>query len=237
MNEDLIQSLWNKAKGKDPKMSTQEIDAILRRSVRRGWSELQRMVWFYLAVIAAILVVNGMNIAGYRSNPAWLTVHIALTFLAVGFLGFGVHVMGEMRRLENLAESLAELVRRQLHFFKTKYQIWLGLVSVGIWMLGFAVSLYLYNQNGHYRIHKDLFLAFFTIAQLLIIYVLVRVAHYPLLQRVLAALHDVEAQSVEQTQSFDKSRKYRVLIGVLAFILGVALFLGVLLHYLTGKGS
>jgi len=237
MNNDLIQSLWNRGKGKEPKMSTQQIEDILHKSVKRAWTDLRRLVWCYLAVLAAVLVVNGMNIAVYHSNPAWLGVHVALTVLVLGFLGFGAHLIGEMRRLDNLAEGLAELVRRQLHFFKTKYQVWLGIVTLGIWLLGFAVSLYMYNQDGDYRIRKDLFLVVFVVVQILITYAIVRVAHYPVSRRILAALRDVEAQATEQTRSFEKSQKFRILMYALAVILGLALFIGGLLHYLAGKGN
>ena len=237
MNDNLIQSLWNRGKEKEPKMSPQEIESILHKSVKRAWTDLRRLVWFYLAMMAATLVVNGMNIAVYRSNPPWLGAHVALTVLVLGFLGFGAHLIGEMRRLDNLAEGLGVLVRRQLRFFKTKYQVWLGIVTLAIWLLGFAVSLYLYNQDGQYRIHKDLFLAVFVVAQILITYVIVRVAHYPVSRRILAALRDVEAQAAEQTRSFEKSQKYRNLMYALAFVLGVAFFVGLLLHYLAGKGN
>ena len=236
MNDKLIQTLWNEGKGKEPKMSKQEIEGILRRSVKRGWTDLRRMVWFYLAMMTAILVVSGMNIAVYASNPPWLAVHVGLTVLTVAFLAFGTHLLGEMRRLDNPAQELTELVRRKLRFFKTKYQVWLGVVTLAIWVLGFAVSLYMYNQDGHYRIKKDLFILCFAGAQLIMLYVIVRIAHYPLAQRLLAALRDVEAQATEATQRFEKSKKYRVLIAVLALLLGIALFAGVLAHLLAGKG-
>jgi len=237
MNEDLIQSLWNKGKGKEPKMSTLEIEKILHNSTKRAWTELRRMVWFYLAVMLALLVMTGMNIAAYRSNPAWLVVNISLTLLVVGFLGFGAHLVSEMRRLDDLAEGLADLVRRQLRFFKTKYQVWLGIVSLAIWLLCFAVSLYLYNQDGHYHIQPDWFLAGFTVVQMLIIYAIVRLAHYPMAQRILAALQDLEAQATEQTQSIESSQKYRMLMLGLAFLVGAALFVGLLLHFLAAKGN
>jgi len=237
MNNDPIQSLWNRGKGKEPKMSIPQIESILQKSVKRAWTDLRRLVWFYLAVMASVLVVTGMNIAVYRSNAAWLSVHVALSMIVIGFLGFGVHLIGEMRRLDNLAEGLAVLVRRQLRFFKTQYQVWMGVVTLGIWLLGFAVSLYMYHQDGHYRIHPDLFLAVFVVAQIMITYVIVRVAHYPISRRILAALRDVEAQATEQTRSFEQSQKYRILMYALAVILGVALFVGFLLYYLAEKGT
>jgi hypothetical protein len=236
MNDKLIQTLWNEGKGKEPKMSKQEIEGILHKSVKRGWTDLRRMVWFYLAMMAAILVVSGMNIAVYASNPTWLGVHLGLTLLTVGFLAFGTHLLTEMRRLDDPAQELTELVRRKLRFFRTKYQAWLGVVALAIWILGFAVSLYMYNQDGHYRIKKDLFILCFAVAQLIMIYVIVRIAHYPLAQRMLAALRDVEAQATEATQRFERSQKYRVLIAILTFLLGLALFVGLLAHFLVGKG-
>ena len=236
MNDKLIQTLWNEGKGKEPKMSKQELKGILQKSVKRGWTELRRMVWVYLAVMVGILVVSGINIAVYASNPNWLGVHLGMTLLTVGFLAFGAHVLDVMRRLDDPTQGLMVLVQRKLHFFRTKYQAWLGIVALAIWMLCFGVSLYMYNEDGHYGIEKDLFILSFAVAQAVIIYAMVRVAHHPMLQRILAALRDIEAQSTEQTRRFEKGQKYRVLIGVLAFILGVALFAGALAYFLAGKG-
>jgi hypothetical protein len=234
MNDDPIKSLWNLGKRKERKMNTEEIQSILHRSAKRAWTELRRLVWFYLAVMVAILVVNGMNIAAYRSNAAWVGVDIALTLLAAGFAAFGAHIIAEMRRLDNYGDGLAVVVRRQLEFFRTKYQVWLVVVALGIWLLGFAVSLYLYNENGHYRVHQDMFLVGFTAAQLVIIYAIVRVAHYPFLQRILAALHDIDAQVAERTQTFERGQKYRVLIGIAAALIGLAVFIALLFYVLGG---
>ena len=236
MNDKLIQALWNEGKGKEPKMSKQDIEGILYKSVKRGWTDLRRMVWIYLSVMVAILVVTGMNIAVYASNPAWLGVHLGMTLLTVAFLAFGAHLLDAMRRLDDPTQGLLVLVKRKLHFFRTKYQVWLGIVALAIWMLCFAVSLYMYHENGHYGIKQDLFILTFAVAQVVIIYAMVRVAHHPMVQRILVALRDIEKQSAEQTQRFERSQKYRVLIGVLAFILGAALFAGILAHFLAGKG-
>jgi len=237
MKEDLIQSLWNQGKGKELKMNTLEIERILQSSTKRAWTDLRRMVWFYLAVMMVLLVVTGMNISAYRSNPVWLGVNIALTLMAVGFLGFGVQLFGDMRRLDDMAESLTDLVRRQLCFFQTKYQVWLGVVSLAIWLLSFAVSMYAYHQDGHYGVHADGFLVAFEVMQLLAIYGIVRIAHHILARRILAAVEDIKAQTIEQTQTIEDGRKRRTLILVTAFMVGGALFVALLLHFLADHGN
>jgi len=233
MNDTMIQTLWNEGKEKELKMSRQEIDGMLEKSVRRAWTDLRRMVWIYLAMMMATLVVSGMNIAGYASKPVWRGVNLGLVLLTAVFLVFGTHLLAEMRRLDDPKQGLIELVRRKLRFFRTKYQVWLGIVALAIWVLGFAVSLQLYNQDGHYRIKKDLFILGFAMVQLLLIYLIVRVAHYPLIQRMLAALRDLETQATQETGRFEERQKYRVLIAVLAFVLGVALFAALLVRFLA----
>jgi hypothetical protein len=192
------------------------------------------MVWFYLSMMAAILVMSGMNLAEYRANPAWVTILVGLIMAALGFLGFGVHLIGDMRRLDNPAEELTSLVRKQLRFLKTKYQLWLGVVAVAIWLLGFTISLYMYAEDGRYAIHKDLFLAVFVVGQLVAIYAIVRIAHYPMVRRIQVVLQDLEAQAIEATQTFEKGRKYRLLISTLAVLLGLALLVGILIHLFGG---
>lgn len=234
MNGDWISTLWQKSKEKEPRMSAQEIDGILRRSTTSGWTELRRMVWFYLSIMAAILVMSGMNLAEYRANPAWVIALVGLITLSLGFLAFGAHLISDMRRLENPAEELITLVRRQLCFLRTTYQLWLGVVAVAIWLLGFTISLYLYAEDGRYAIHKDLFLAVFAVGQWLAIYAIVRIAHHPMMRRIQVVLEDLEAQAVEATSAFDKGRTYRIFVSILAVLIGLALLVGILVHLFGG---
>jgi hypothetical protein len=54
-----------------------------------------------------------------------LAVQILATVLSFGFLGYGIHLVGESGRMERADESVLATLRRRLHFHRTKFEIWM----------------------------------------------------------------------------------------------------------------
>lgn len=218
MNNDLIQSLWNRGKGKEPKMSTQQINNLLAKSVRVGWSKLRINVWLFALMLSAALVFNVLNVIAFTSNPRWLAVHAGLTLITLVFLVFNLGVLRPLRGLDDPSVELPTLVRQQLHFFHTTLKWWMWVGPVTCWLLSFSLSVWTDQQDGQYRInHVGKFVAM-SAAVIFGLYAVYRLAHYPLIQRTLAALHDLEAQVTEQTRRVQKQRKYWIIAGILLAI-------------------
>jgi hypothetical protein len=233
MNDELIQALWQQGKASEPKMSLKEIETVLARSARSGWSELRRMVWFYLAVMASGVLLSGWNYVTYRTNPGWLAALAGMVALLLAFIGYGAGVLREMRALDQPLDGLAIQVKRQMRFFRTRYQVWMGTVAAAIWLVCFGVSLQMYYEDGRYGVSIDGGLVAFSVMQAAIIYGLVRVAHHLLSQRLVAALEDLEAQATEQTERIARSQRWQTVLLILAVIAGAALFSALLLHFLS----
>lgn len=232
MNDELIKAIWKQGKAGDPRMSAQEIESILARSARTGWSELRRMVWFYLGLMGVGVMMIAWDCATYRANPVWVSVMGGMSLLLVGFIAFGLRVLHDMHQLDDTMDSVAGLVQRQLHFFRTRYQFWLAMVAAGIWVLSFAVSLQMYHDAGQYRVTVDGFLMVFSVLQAVIIYGLVRGSHHLFSRRLVAALEDLNAQATEKTDRIERGHRGLKVLLVVAVVAGILLFAGVLLRFL-----
>jgi hypothetical protein len=222
MNEDVIRSLWELGKRQEPHMGAQEISDILSKSVRKGWTKLRLNVWVYGAMAAVALIFSLLNLLGNLSNSPWNVVHLVLTVMTLVFLALSVRVYRRLRGLDEPDQSVAVLVRRQLRFFHSTFEWWLWVASVTTWMLIFSLVVWIDDQIGGYSIVAPVEFVAVSAAVMFGGYALLRLGHYPLVQRSLAALHDLESQITEQTRKVQAWRKYWIIAAGILVVLTVA---------------
>jgi hypothetical protein len=233
MSQDPIQELWSKGKKAEVPMTRQELVELLRPEVRRTRWVFPVHLWFYLAFLAAVLVVDIANLVVYRSNPVLLAVQAAVTALTLGLLAYTAIVLREARGLARLDDDLASIVRRRLRFFETKYGVWLWLAALSVAVASWAVSTLVDSAGGQYRINRPGTFTATLLGQIAIVYAALRVAHEPFLAESRAVLHDLAAQALDETRALPRRRaRWRriraVWIGVLLvlLLLGIAVALG-----------
>ena len=223
MNDDVIKSLWDLGKRQEAQMDAQEINEILKKSVRSGWPQLRLNVWIYSAMTAVALIFSLLNVVGNLSNTPWDVVHFVLTVVTLVFLALSLRVLRKLRCLDEADQSVAVLVQRQMRFFHTTFEWWLWVASVTTWMLSFSVVVWIEDQVGSYSIVAPVEFAAISAAVIFGGYALLRMWHYPMLQRTLAALHDLESQITEQTQRVQAWRKYWIVAtGILVVLVTAA---------------
>ena len=134
--------------------------------------------------------------------------------------------MRELRNLRGLDESdqsVAVLVQRQLRFFHSTFEWWLWIASGATWMLSFSVVVWIEDQVDRYSIVAPVEFVAISAAVIFGGYALLRLGHYPMLQRTLAALHDLDSQITEQTQRVQAWRKYWIVAtGVVVVLIAAA---------------
>ena len=228
MTEDIIQRLWDEGR-KEPTMTKAEIQALLRPHVRKNAFGLGFLLWVYLVFIAGTLVCEGMGIYAFRTNPVMLAVLITMALFTLGFLAYGIHMVGELASIDRGDDSLVTVLRRRLRFYGRKHDLWLWMVAFTLVFLSFAVSTMLDCEDGSYRINKPgLFIAFTTL-QLLFGYTIFKIGHYPLLRELKAILSDLEHQVTVGTEQIKVLKRRWRWWSVLLAILGVVfLILGIL---------
>jgi hypothetical protein len=225
MNEDLVQKIWDKGKSQKRELSAQEIEQALRPDVRRQSFAIRTWVWLYLFVLLGTFVLDALNIVGYSANPAMLITQIGLTLLGAIFGIYGIHLLREIHIMDQADESVMALLKRRHRFYRTKYEIWNLMMAATVVVLTFAVTSYVDNDNGHYRINRVGVFIIFSALQFAFIYGINKIAQYPIRKEMKAFLSDLEANVMEGTQALVVFRKrWRVWVFVF-FIIGVILLL------------
>jgi hypothetical protein len=205
VNKDILQEIWDKGR-KEPQMTKAEIQAILQPRIRKSALGWHIVMWTYLAVIAGTLVCEGMNIYAFRTNPIMLTVGVLLTFLTLGFLAYGIHIVRELATIDQADESLVAKLQRRLRFHRTKCEIWLWMIALTTAFLSFAVSTMVDAQDGQYRINRPGVFIGITLGQILFMYAALKIGHYPFVRESKAILSDLENQVTTGT---DKIRAFK----------------------------
>ncbi len=229
--DDLIERLWAERQEDEP-MSREQIASALRPRVGRVTSTLKRHLWMYLAMLLATLVLQGVNLAGYSSNVPMLTVQALVTALAVGFTAFGIHLIGQVGKLDQMDTSLAEAVRQRLAFLRGKYEGWLWTCAATLLLLAWAVTTLIDNAGGVYRINKPWFFTGTLLVMFFGGYATLKFAHFPVLRELRAVLEDLEAQFLGRTGELDELKlRWRRWRYVLILLLTLLLLLGIWFGY------
>jgi hypothetical protein len=228
MSQDPIQELWSRGKEAEVPMTRQELVELLRGEVRRTRWLFPMHLWFYIAVLAAVLWVDLANVVGYWTNPTLLAVQAAVTVLTMGFLVYTGFVLREARGLERLDDDLASIVRRRLRFFERQYGVWLWLAAASVSLASWAVSTLVDNAGGRFRINHPVTFVATLLGQILIVYAALRVAHQPFLAESRAILHDLEGQVLDETRALpDRRARWRriqrlwIAAAVILLLLGI----------------
>ena len=223
MNDTVIKSLWDLGKRQEPQMDAREINDILRKSVRSGWPKLRLNVWVYSAMATVALIFSVLNVFGNLSHSPWNVVHLVLTIMILVFLALFMDVQRKLRGLDECDQSVAVLVKRQMRFFHSTFEWWLWVASVTTWVLSFSVVVWIEDQIGRYSIVAPVEFVAISAAVIFGGYALLRLGHYPMLQRTVAALHDLESQITEQTLRVQTWRKYWIIgTGILVVFIAAA---------------
>jgi hypothetical protein len=228
MPQDPIQELWSRGKDGEVPMTRQELAELLWPEVRRTRWLFPFHLWFYIAFLAAVLVVDVANVVGYWTNPVLLAVQGAVTVLTIGFLVYTGFLLREARGLESLDDDLASIVRRRLRFFERQYGAWLWLAAGSVSLASWAVGTLVDNAGGQFRINRPVTFVATLIGQILFVYAALRVAHRPFLAESRAMLHDLEAQVLDETRALpDQRARWRrvqqlwIAAGVILLLLGI----------------
>lgn len=197
MAKDIIQELWDRGR-EEQTMTSAQIQTLLEPQIRRNAFSLRIWIWFYLAVLVVTLTLNGINIFGYRANPIMLSVQVGVSLLSLGFLFYGIYLLGDLAKID-ADESVLATLRRRLRFHRTKLEIWIWIVAFTAYLLQFAINTMIDNQAGEYRINQPGVFIGVSIGMVLFIYAVMKIAQYPLVRELKAIVSDLENQVTDGT--------------------------------------
>ena len=218
MKNDKLQSLW-KSHGKGKSMSQAELDRIVRQGMKGGVSGWRFYVATSLLSLVATIILGLVNVAMYRGNPPMLAAELSVILMASLLLVFGVHVFRELQRIAKVDESLMDALRRRLAFVRSKYELWLWAAALTCLLLIFALTTFIDNQNGVYRINQPLVYWGTLAGTLLFIYGAGKLASYAPVREMRDALEDLQAGTTERIEAVPARRRIVFWLMVAAVLL------------------
>lgn len=230
MNDDRIERIWQSGHAGDGGLTRDALSVMLGRSIAPGTRYFRVFVWTHVLVLLAVLVLEGVNLYGYRSNPGWFAVHLGVTAAALAFVSWGIRLTGELGRQDRADLPVAEDVRRRLRFLERDYAGWLWMSAASVVFLALAINCVVDNDGGQYRIHKPLMFYGMQAAMFFGIYALYRVTHAPYVDELRHALYDLENQVLERSGTLQaRQERLRPWMGVLVAVLLALVLLGLVL--------
>jgi len=227
MAKDYIQNIWNKGKEKEKKMSRSEIEGLLRPDIRRHSLQMKIFVWVYLLVLITAACFYVVNIAAYWYNQVLVVVQMVLICASLAGAGFGVYLLRQIKESDRTDVPLMTSLQKRLTLVRTKFEIWYIVIATSVGLLSFAFSVYI-DRDIPFRINKPVVFVAFLVFQFFFIYLINRIAHYPLVRTLRAYLQDLEAQVMEQSirvqdlrKSWKKWATIFAIIGLMLLIWGI----------------
>lgn len=231
MEENNFIDTWEKQQAipKKEKLDKEMIINYLKPKVSKvNWSFYFNLL-FYIAALIACIVLLSMNLYGYRTNSVMLTVQAVLLLYSLLFLGYGIFIFMKIREINNFSKDLRELLETKIKFLRFHYEIWLIITAFIAWILSFALSTLVDNQDGSFRINHPGTFVLISMGMLCFIYIVQKLSAEFSLRNLRSFLRDLETNSLDQTASFEhRKKKMRWIIIASFIILTVLLILGVI---------
>ena len=231
MEDNNLINIWEQHKDvpENEKIETKMITEYLKPKVSKvSWTFTFNLV-FYLAALLASIIMLSMNIYGYRANPVMLAAESGLLSVSLVFLGYGVFIFMKIREINNFSKDLRELLETKIKFLRYHYEIWLVITAFVVWILTFALTTLVDNQDGFFRIYRVGFFILISAAMLVFIYSIQKISAEISLRNLKVFLKDLEVSSMSHTESYEQKRKKMRWVYIAAFILlSLLLLLGAL---------
>lgn len=205
------------------KLDREMISNYLKPKVSKvNWTFTFNLV-FYLAALLAAIIMLSMNIYGYRTNPVMLTVESGLLLVSLIFLGYGIYIFIKIREINNFSKDLQDLLESKIKFLRFHYEIWLIITALVVWILTFALSTLVDNQDGFFPIYRVGFFVKVSVAMIVFIYAIQKLSAEISLRNLKAFLIDLEASSLEKTEVFEQRKRKIRFIFIVGLIILIAL--------------
>jgi hypothetical protein len=192
-------------------------------------SKTSALLVFNLAFYSLVQLVNisllAINLVGYRSNPVMLSALIPLLIISIAFLLYGYFSFLKLKEIRNYSETLLTMLKQNLSFIRTYYEIWMIIISFSALILIFGLNSLVDNQEGLYRINKPLYYAVVNIGVFLFIYGTQKLSSTFSTRTLKIYLTDLQNSFLEGSQKMENRRKRFRWLGVILLALLLIAFI------------
>jgi len=228
---DLI-NLWKKGNQEmlpSKKMDQSELEAFLRPKVSKATLGLNFNILVYMAALIAAMVLIGIDLYGYRSNPTMLKVLMPMLILSSAFFGYGVFIISNILQINRNDGDLMGCIKKKLKVYRTHYEVWMWMMSLACLFLIFALNSLVDNDEGIYRINKPVFFAVVNVVILFFLYGTQKAAQWVSLRAVKVYLEDLQSEVITGSSRIEQDKKkYRIFVVILIIIFTLLLIWGII---------
>jgi len=118
---DLI-NLWNEGNQKmlqTKNLDRSELEAFIKPKINKATLGLNFNILFYMAVLIATMILIGIDLYGYRSNPTMLKVLMPMLILSSAFFGYGVFMISNIFQINRNDVDLMACIKKKLKIYRT----------------------------------------------------------------------------------------------------------------------
>jgi hypothetical protein len=225
MKKDELIRMWQEGSDRlfrDEKTEKEMITQYLNeKTLKDNRGIIFNLIFYGLIQVANIILIS-MNLAGFLNNPSVIWLLISLLAITIGILVFGMDVYFKFREINNYSDSLQNLIKKQLRFYRRPYEIWLILASVSAIILISNVNLYIDNDNGTYVINNKLLFVVVNCGVFLFVYIGLKATSLLGLRKLKAYLSDLQSGTLDQSVRMERSQKRFLWLWVVLFMVLLA---------------
>lgn len=228
MELDKLTGIWEKGNdsiSKKNKLSKDMIISIISEKNRKTVSFLNFNLLFYWGMQIVNLMLISMNLMGYRQNSVLFWVLVGQLVYTFPVMIYGIYIYIKNREINNFSENLMKVLERQMHFFKSHYEVWLLVIAFSTLILIFNINIILDNKDGHYLINNVNLYAVMYVLVFLIVYLIQKKASSWRFKAIKANLNDLHAGNIDPCEKFEKTKKRFFWIWVIIATILLMLFL------------
>jgi len=218
---DLI-NLWNEGNQKmlqTKNLDRSELEAFITPKINRATLGLNFNILFYMAVLIATMILIGIDLYGYRSNPTMLKVLMPMLILSSAFFGYGVFMISNIFQINRNDVDLMACIKKKLKIYRTHYEVWMWMMSLACLFLIFALNSMVDNDQGVYRINKPVFFAVVNVVILFFLYGAQKAAQWVSLRTVKTYLEDLQNEDISGTSRIEKDKKKLLIFTIILVII------------------
>ncbi len=235
MGRDVLIEIWNQwheSTKKEHKITKEMITQYLNEKTIKTSKYFDFNILFYGFIQLTNIVILSMNLVGYMNNPGMRFTIIGMLLVSICILLYGINIFYKFRVINQYSDSLRNLIDKQLHYYRTHYEIWMVLSSLSVLILSFALNAYIDNNNGYYPIYNKALFIGINIGVFLFLYGIQKFVGHFKFNTLRTYLSDLQKGTLDESIAHEeKKRRYRWLIILITIIMFFIFILGLIKSY------
>jgi hypothetical protein len=230
-NNNLLQ-MWKEGNQeilRDKRFERSELETFLKPKISKATFSLNYNIVAYMAAQLAAMVLIGLDLYGYRSNPVMLKALIPMFIACSSFFGYGVFLLSHIWQINHSDFDLVTAINKKIKVYRRHYEAWMWIGAVSTLFLIFALNTWVDNDQGTYRINRPVFFAVVSFSVLIFIYGIQKIAQLKVVREIKIYLSDIQNEVMEGSHQIEQAkRKYMVVCVILAIIFTIFFILGII---------